>query len=112
METNEPTIDEAKQQISRLYYDNIDVEEAIDVMQDQNVSFEFVRDVYTQLSNEVEKLMMDRFHYYTIKGEQNFILHYNIYYWTSRYLLVFRNRLSKSAIPEIEMIDLFNNKST
>jgi hypothetical protein len=111
MESEKQAIDESTKRISRLYYDNIDVDEAIELMRDCDISAELVESVYSELSAKVEKLMTDRFHYHTIECEENFIPCDNIYYWTSRYLLACCNRLSKSALHEIEIFDLFNDKS-
>jgi benzoyl-CoA reductase/2-hydroxyglutaryl-CoA dehydratase subunit BcrC/BadD/HgdB len=51
METNE----ERTRQLSRLYHDNIDFEKAAELMRGQNVSFEFVKDIYAKLSEQTEK---------------------------------------------------------
>jgi ABC-type uncharacterized transport system fused permease/ATPase subunit len=90
---------ERTQQIFRLYYDNVNVNEAVELMRGQNISAEVVKSIYDQLSANAEKL--DRFHYYTTGVN-------NISYWTSRYLLAFS---TKADFHEIKIIDLFNDKS-
>jgi hypothetical protein len=57
------TDDERTQRISRLYHGDVNVKEALKLMQPHNISSKFVRDIYTQLSKKVEKLMTERFHY-------------------------------------------------
>jgi hypothetical protein len=96
--------------ISRLFYDNIDVEEAVESMRSQNVSSELVKAIYTQLSNEVDQLR-DRFYYYYTTEVDKYWLNYRVGYWTSRYLLIEEAVSDKSAFHEIKIIDLFNDKS-
>jgi hypothetical protein len=106
METNEQAIHDSTKRISRLYHDNIDVNLAIKSMQNWNVSAEFVRDIYMQLSKEVEKLMTDRFHYHTLNN-----CFYKIEFWTSRYLIGYNFESSDTAFHEIKIIDLFSDRS-
>jgi hypothetical protein len=101
--------DESTKQISHLYHDNIDVDKAIELMRDQNVSSEVVKSIYNQLSAKIEKLMADRFHYYNVEVGIND--DFDIYVWTSRYLLVYYNDLLYSAFHKIKIIDLFNDRS-
>jgi hypothetical protein len=96
--------------ISRLFYDNIDVEEAVESMRSQNVSSELIKSIYTQLSNEVDELRERFFYYYTSKVDKP-RLKYRVGYWTSRYLITSYYESSDSAFHEIEIIDLFNDKS-
>jgi hypothetical protein len=98
-----------KQQISRLYYDGVNIDEAVKSLRSQNISAEVVKSIYDQLSENVEKLTTDRFHYYTIKdGIKVFTI---IDCWTSRYLLNHHYESSNSAFHNIEILDLFNDKS-
>jgi hypothetical protein len=98
-----------KQQISRLYYDNIDVENAVKLMRTQNISAEMVKYIYDQLSENVEKLMTDRFHYYNIKN--GIEVPTMIKCWTSRYLISHDIFSNNSTFHEITIIDSFNDQS-
>jgi hypothetical protein len=102
---------DSTQQICDLYRNNVNIDEAVELMRRQNISAELVKSVYIQLSKEVSKLMTERFHYYTIKRKQ-FLPRYNIYYWTSRYLLTYCEKSTNPTLHEIKIDDLFHNKST
>jgi hypothetical protein len=106
MEAAEASILESTKQISRLYHDHIDVKKAVKLMRDQNISAEFVKSTYNQLSWNAEKSTMDRFRYYTVLRDKN-SYEYTVDYWTSRYLFAYRN----SDFHKIKVIDVFNNKS-
>jgi hypothetical protein len=69
-----------------------------------NISSDFLKDIYTELSTNAEKLMMKRLHYYNLAFEKDC----QINYWTSRYLFVFN---TKSAFHEIKIFDVFHDKS-
>jgi hypothetical protein len=79
METEEVT-----QQIRDLYLHNVNIEEAIELMRDRNISAELVKAIYNQYSIDTEKLKTDRFYYYTINIE-NYLFMNSYYIWTSRY---------------------------
>jgi nitric oxide synthase oxygenase domain/subunit len=103
------TIDESTRQISRLYYDGVNVKQAVKLMRDQGIIANLVKAIYDQLSLNDEKLKISRFHYY------NVVIHNSLLYsgancWTSRYLITYRST-SGSAFHKIEIIDLFNDKS-
>jgi hypothetical protein len=110
MESDEKRINEVRQQISRFYYDNIDIDEAIERMRDQDISAEFVESVYNQLSEAVEKSMTKRFHYQTVEIGTNNDFDV-VSCWTSRYLIGCFNESSDSAFHKIQIIDTFNDKS-
>jgi hypothetical protein len=88
--------------ISGLYSNYVNVEQDVELMQDQNI--------HDEQSTEVEN-SMERFHYYNFELNQNFS-DYVFSYWTSRYLLTCRNYSPNPAFHEIEIFDLFNDKST
>jgi hypothetical protein len=102
--------DYVKQQISRLYHDNVNIEEAVLLIRDWHVSSELVKSIYDQLSKEDDNLMKERFYYYKIARE-NDSLYRSIYYWTSRYLLVDETVSDNSKFHEIRIFDAFNDKS-
>jgi hypothetical protein len=102
--------DESKQEISRLYYNNLGINEAIESIRDLNISFELVKTIYDQLSKEDEKLLPGKFHYYTIEDYTDDFFKV-IRFWTSRYLLVYNFESPDLAFHEIRLIDLFNDKS-
>jgi hypothetical protein len=110
MESDKEPIDQVRQQISRFYYDNIDIDEAIERMRDQDISAEFVESVYDQLSKDAEKSMTKRFHYHTIEVGTNSGVDV-VSCWTSRYLINYDSDSTDSAFHEIEIIDTFNDKS-
>jgi hypothetical protein len=97
-----------KQQISRLYRNNVHVEEAVKSMRDRGISSKSVKSIYNQLSRDDEKLMTERFHYYTTKAEKK-LCDYDANCWTSRYLLACA--FKSADFHEIKIIDVFNNKS-
>jgi hypothetical protein len=105
METNE-------KRISSLYYDYVNVDEAIELLRDRNISAKLIKSVYNRLSNNATKLTTDQFYYYTIKDSVMNNCLDMFKYWTSRYLLVYSFRLSYSDSHKIKIIDLFNDKST
>jgi hypothetical protein len=111
MEAAEKRIVESTRQISRLYHDGVNFNKAVESMRAQNISADLVKSIYDQLSTDTETLMTDRFHYYTMEGEQNFLPCDNIYYWTSRYLLAYWHRSPDSKLHKIKIFDLFNNRS-
>jgi hypothetical protein len=100
------TDEENTREISRLYYDGVNVNEAVKLMQGQNVSSDLVESIYHQLSADAQK-MTDRFHYYTYEdGLDNVVS-----CWTSRYLIAYLNRSLDSVFHSVKIIDLFNDKS-
>jgi hypothetical protein len=94
----------------KIFHNNIDAEEAVELMRGQNVSSELVKSIYDQLSKEDDNLMKERFYYYKIARE-NDSLYRSIYYWTSRYLLVDETVSDNSKFHEIRIFDAFNDKS-
>jgi hypothetical protein len=111
METNENSLDEVKGQISRLYHDGANVDEAVELMRDQNVNAELIKSIYDQLLTDAEKLMTDRFYYYTF--EAGIRGHFDrVTCWTSRYLLVYCNTSIGLSFHIIKIIDMLNDKST
>jgi hypothetical protein len=109
MESDKERIDQVTQQIVRLYHDNIGVEEAIDLMGDQNISAELVYGIYTQLFKDAEKSMTERFHYCNVEVKRDPYSYY-VNYWTSRYILGYE-RISHPPFYDITIFDLFNDKS-
>jgi hypothetical protein len=110
MEADEERIDQAYQEISYLYHYDHNVERAIELMRDQNVSSDLVKSIYNELSRKAEKSRTERFHYYTYKNDMN--EYFNVVdCWTSRYLLGYRKYILNPAFHEIKIIDIFNNKS-
>jgi hypothetical protein len=103
------TINDVEREISRLYNDNVNVDEVLEVMRDQNVRSELVKSIYDQLSKEDDKLMKNKFHYYTIELDPDSD-YYGVSWWTIRYLIDYRLP-PDPAFHKIEIIDLFNNKS-
>jgi hypothetical protein len=99
-----------EKQILRLYHNNIDVEEIVQLMRSRDISAEFVKSVYNELSAKTKKIITDRFYYHSIEVGTNNDFDV-VSCWTSRYLRAFRNRSTDSAFHEIKMFDLFNNKS-
>jgi hypothetical protein len=108
MENDKRNIVHVTRWISRLYHDDVTIDKAVELMRNQNVSPELVKSIYDKASKYAnEKIMTDRFHYYTF---EKLGLYRQIYYWTSRYMLVSHNP-SKSAFHEVKIIDLFNDNS-
>jgi hypothetical protein len=95
--------------ISDLYHDRIEVNKAIELMIDRDISAELVKSIYNQLSKEAEKLTIERFHYYTIEIERGFFYR-NVKYWTSRYLIAYDAISVDRGFHEIMIFDLFNDK--
>jgi hypothetical protein len=103
----EERINELTKEISRLYHDNVSVGSAISLMVRRGSSATLVLNVYNQLSIDVDKLMMDRFYYYTIYSQCDLPYH-TVDCWAGRYVLAcYAN--SNSHI--IKITDLFNDKS-
>jgi hypothetical protein len=109
MEATGERILESTRQISRLYHDRVNVKQAIKLMRGQSIIPDLVKTVYNQLSWNDEKLMIERFHYYTIETEP-YSPYRNFSCWTSRYLFAYRNQPVNSAFHNITIFDLFNNK--
>jgi hypothetical protein len=78
-------------------------------MEDQDISAELVNAIYTHLSNEADKLMTERFHYYNIKGCNNSFDVVGC--WTSRYLFAYNFESPDSAFHAITIFDSFHDKS-
>jgi hypothetical protein len=110
METIDKRIVESTKQICRLYHNRVNIKEAVKLMRGQNISAELVKRIYNQLSADVENLMEERFHYYTVESEQ-YSPFYEIDYWTSRYLLIYADHANQSGLYEITILDLFNDAS-
>jgi hypothetical protein len=109
MEDDKQNIVYITQQIFRLYHDGVMIDKAVELMRDQNVSSELAKSIYDKVSKYAnEKIMTDRFHYYTIE-KLGFYCY--IYYWTSRYLLVYRPISTDPAFHDINIIDSFNDQS-
>jgi hypothetical protein len=106
METDEQLIYEVEKQLSRLYYHRFNVDEAIELMRDQNISAELVKNFYNELSTEVEKLTK-RFYYTEVERCYS---DYVVAYWTRHYLLSY-NDITNPSFHEITIFDIFNNKS-
>jgi hypothetical protein len=112
MEANEKRIDNAKEQISRLYHDRVNIEEAVKLIRDYDISAELVQNTYAQLSENVKNLMAKRFHYYTIDLKNRPFIRFNA--WTTRYLLAYHNYRYTSAdsdFHDITVFDVFNDTS-
>jgi hypothetical protein len=110
METDEERIVESTRKIYRLYHDNVNVEEAVKLMRNRNISANFVKSIYYQLYRGADNLMTERFNYFTI--EASITTYFDVVScWTSRYLLAYRNQLSNFAFHEITIFDVFNDKS-
>jgi hypothetical protein len=108
MKRTEESILEYTQKICDLYYNNVNVREAMDLMQGQNINAKFVEGIYSQLSTNADKITKERFDYY------EFGVYFNLYgfnYWTGRYLYAHRSELFNRGWHEIIIFDLFNNKS-
>jgi hypothetical protein len=101
-------LDESTQRISRLYYNNYNVEEAVEIMGRQNISAELVNSIYNELSKDAENSMKNRFYYFTVNINYSFDM---VDYWTSRYLFAYGFDSSDSAFHEVTLFDVFNNKS-
>jgi hypothetical protein len=111
MKTDEERIVESTRQIYRLYHDDVNVYQAIKLMRGQRILSGFVEFVYNQLSWNEEKLMEERFNYYSTENGINDSFDC-VKFWTSRYLLSHHTRsLIYNAFHKIKIIDLFNNKS-
>jgi hypothetical protein len=108
MQATQERILESIQQICDLYHNNIDVDKAAKLMRSQDISAELVKAIYDQLSTKDEKLMMDRFYYYTIEPDfdDNFK---NC--WTSRYLITGYSKSLDPDFHDITVFDAFNDKS-
>jgi hypothetical protein len=98
------------QQIFDLYHDCVNVKEVIELMQDQDICSDLVRDIYNQLSTDAEKSTKKRYHYYNSKLS-NYSAYSKVDYWTSRYLLIYKAESANSDYHEIAILDLFNDKS-
>jgi hypothetical protein len=109
MTSAEERLVESTRQISRLYHDNVNVDEAIELMRCQNISAEVVKDFYYHLSTEIDE-STEKFHYYTIEDREKFFKRAD--YWTSRYLFTYDDKSLDYAFHEITIFDSFNNKST
>jgi hypothetical protein len=95
----------AEEQISCLYHNGINLDEAVELLQHRNISAELVKSTYDELFKSAKK-----FHYYAmeIKGDS---FNCNVSYWTSRYFIIYRYYTFDSAFHEIEIIDSFNDKT-
>jgi hypothetical protein len=109
MEAAGEYIVESTELILELYYSHIDVDKAVELLEDEDISAELVKTIYNELSKKVEKLMTDRFHYYTIRADNYSRIGLNA--WTRRYLLVYEKELLNSDFHEITVFDVFNDKS-
>jgi hypothetical protein len=109
METLEKRIIASTRKILRLYHDNVDLYTAAELMQTQDISYNFVKAFYDQLSEDDERQKTQRFNYYTIKPEFSYGIEF-VSLWTSRYLLAYYKSYN-SASHHITVIDVFNNKS-
>jgi hypothetical protein len=109
MEAAEERIVESTRQIYRLYHDGVNVEEAVELMRGQDILSGMVEFIYDQLSWNEEKLITERFNYYSTKHGINNSFDC-VKFWTSRYLLSHPARSYNPAFHEIDIIDLFNNK--
>jgi hypothetical protein len=94
----------------KIFHDNVNVEEDVELMRGQSVSSELVKSIYDQLSTDAEKLMKERFHYYAIENDEN-LLFYCVDHWTSRYLISYDTHSTNFDSYNIKIIDLFNDKS-
>jgi hypothetical protein len=110
METNKERTNRIREQISHLYRSNVHVEEAIESMRDQSISSRSVKSFYNHFSRNAEKLTTERFHYYTT-GVNKDLYEYTVICWTSRYLLAYCKNSPDSDYYEIQIIDVFNDKS-
>jgi hypothetical protein len=110
MEDGEKRIARLTEQISRLYYNRIGVDKAIESMRDQNISAEFVKGIYNKLSTKFDNFTR-RFYYYIAEVYMKDFFNF-IDFWTSRYLLIYPGGLNDPALRDINIFDIFHNKST
>jgi hypothetical protein len=96
--------DEVTRLISRLYHEEIEVEEAVEFMRYRNISAELVKSVYTELSTKGP-------HYHFIEVSINGSFNV-VSCWTSRYLFAYSYQSPDSLFHDIRFFDLFNDKST
>jgi hypothetical protein len=94
----------------KIFHNNVNVDDLVESMRGQSVSSELVKSIYDQLSKEDDELMKERFYYYKIT-RKNYLLHRNIYYWTSRYLITGYYKSPDPDFHEIKIFDAFNDKS-
>jgi hypothetical protein len=106
MEGAKKHILESTQQIVDLYCNNVYRHGAIRLMKDRNTSSKLVNAIYDQLTMKYPNLTMGRFHYYAIPSKNR--SHKIVGKWTSRYMLASN---TKPAFHEIQIIDLFHDKS-
>jgi hypothetical protein len=115
MEAIKERIVELTREVCRLYGDFANVDEAIESMQNQNVSAQFVKGIYEQLSEEADNLTetcrenTEKRKFYSIKEEQD--RYSNVVAWTSRYFLMFNRENPNSSLHKIIVFDSFNDKS-
>jgi hypothetical protein len=109
MESGDESILEPTQKIYRLYHNDVNVNEAVELMQNQGISPDLVKSIYDQLLTDAEK-MTERFHYYNAEVNRNANF-YRVICWTSRYMIAYDSISSDSNFYEFKMIDLFNDKS-
>jgi hypothetical protein len=110
MKTSEESIIESTRQISRLYYDGVNVKKAIEVMRYRGIIADLIESIYNQLSCSDERLKIEKFDYYAI--EVDIKRSFDVFvYWTSRYLLAYKTRVFNRTFHEITIIDLFNDIS-
>jgi hypothetical protein len=108
MEAAEERFLESTRQIFRSYHNRVSVRKTIKSMQDQDISSELVEAIYNQLSEDAEKAMADRFHYYSIKFEPDLCERGVNTCWTNRYLVTYD---SYSNSDGIKITDVFNDTS-
>jgi hypothetical protein len=110
MQAAQKHMDELTRQIYRLYHSNVNINKAIKRLRRQNISADLVKSIYDRVSKDAENLMTDRFHYYTMRdGISDYFRVLGC--WTNRYLIGYDIESGDSNSREIQIIDLFNDKS-
>jgi hypothetical protein len=112
MEKINGRIRELTDEICRLYYARVDLEQAIKSIQAQGASASFVKGIYEQLSIEADKLMeryrenAEKRQYYSINK-----VNHRFAVWTSRYFIAYNYESPGSDFHKIIVFDSFNDKS-
>jgi hypothetical protein len=111
MEAAKERVFKSTQQICDFFYDRFNVEEAVELMGDQDINADFVKEIYNQLSTDADKSTKKRYHYFDIKSD-NYSAYSEVSCWTSRYLLMYGFGSVDPNSHKIQIVDLFNDKST
>jgi hypothetical protein len=114
MDAIEERIVELTREVCRLYCDFANVDEAIESMQNQNVSAQFVKGIYEQLSEEANNLTKtcrknaEKHKFYTIEEKEDRCG--LVVAWTSRYFLMLTGEDLSLNSHKITVFDSFNDK--